>query len=312
MKKLLRSVVRIIDRSPIRQRLLVAAVQLRLKDSPSGALCSESCLCGKVAWRMGPTYLTKWGKVVLVICKNCSMVRSGSVLSAAQLSGLYFQDTIYKPPPWWQWENERQRFYHVVGDLEKRNYLTGRVLDIGCNAGYALDVFQERGWEVTGIEPNQSTAKFARERLGATIYSDISLIPKGETFDVILLSHVLEHIREPNEFLRGAATHLKPQGVFYIQVPNYGSKTVRYVLKGTWSGFLPAQHVWYFNFKTLAAFMSRHGFRVVACYTRERLKFRSSNLIKGVLKAPAVLAQMILPHDGFELVGIFGRDWGNG
>ena len=105
-------------------------------------------------------------------------------------------------------------FERRVDSLSRHLPTTGRVLDIGCAAGYFLRVMRDRGWDVQGIEPSRSIRALAERDLGAgRLHSDL----QGETgfqprsFDLITLWDVLEHqphLSVPHSpFTRCSASH---------------------------------------------------------------------------------------------------------
>jgi len=87
----------------------------------------------------------------------------------------------------------------------------GRVLDVGCGNGELLDVFQDLGWQTIGIEPSERAAFRRHQELGA--------IPSDESFHVVVLHHVLEHVGTPLEMLRAVHGALRDRGIVVISVP---------------------------------------------------------------------------------------------
>ena len=263
------------------------------------------CFCTSTHWRKASTYSTQYGDVCLIQCMACAAYRTAIPPSTDDIQRLYVGDSIYTPPPSHTYALRARSFEHVASDLENLGSRSGKLLEIGCNAGYALSVFRDRGWSVAGVEINSVTADVARNKLEIPIYRDLISVPVTELYNVILLSHTLEHLLDPLGSVRTMARHLASQGTLYVKVPNYGSHTVRYLLRGRWDGFLPLQHVWYFNYRSLNNLMSLAGFRVVRWYTRSRLSFGSHNWLKAIAKAPLVLASHLSPYDGNELVGVY-------
>jgi SAM-dependent methyltransferase len=218
---------------------------------------------------------------------------------------LYGGESIYNTPPPELFQQLAQGFEHVVKELALLGMDSGSLLEIGCNAGYALSAFQTHGWMVAGVEINAPTRADARQRLDAPIYESLEQIPEYETYDVVIMSHVLEHVIDPIGFLRQVLRRIKPGGVIYIKVPNFGSYTVRYIVRERWPSFLPLQHVWYFDAQSLEGLLRAVGLNVVELYSRGKFSFRASNLLKAAVKAPIALVSHLLRYDGSELVGVF-------
>jgi hypothetical protein len=100
------------------------------------------------------------------------------------------------------------------------------VLDIGCGTGILGSKLIERhGCNVTGIELNETAAAAATDRLDRVIVGDIEEILDNcledlGTFDCIIMSDVLEHLRNPWEIIRIVARLIEPSGILIVSVPN--------------------------------------------------------------------------------------------
>ena len=89
-----------------------------------------------------------------------------------------------------------------------------KVLDVGGLDGRFLKPFLERDCSCYLVDFNQKPYPGV-ERIGSTLDD----IPAGTLFDILICSHVLEHVSEPGEFLRQLCSFLAPNGVVYIEVP---------------------------------------------------------------------------------------------
>jgi len=116
----------------------------------------------------------------------------------------------------------QQNIDKLVSDIihkSKINY-GGRMLDFGCGIGLTALCFQEHGFETFGVEQSNP---FLQKHKELNIKSSNSLKEFNDekgTFDIIVLKDVLEHIDFPVETLRSLISYLKPNGYFYIRVPN--------------------------------------------------------------------------------------------
>ena len=157
----------------------------------------------------------------------------------------------------------------------------GRVLDIGCAAGYFLRVMQRRGWDVHGIEPSRSIRALAErdlgpERVHAALLPDAKLEPGS--FDLVTLWDVLEHLPEPVETLRAAASLLRPDGRLLVETQNVGSPFAR-LLGRRWQHYKHAEHLWHFNRRTLRDGLKRAGLRPVLMTPRHAGKYVSAAFV---------------------------------
>jgi 2-polyprenyl-3-methyl-5-hydroxy-6-metoxy-1,4-benzoquinol methylase len=142
----------------------------------------------------------------------------------------------------------------------------GRVLDVGCAAGYYLTVAREGGWEVAGVEPSQPIAALARERLpGAEIHvGDVMNAPfPAASFDLVTLWDVVEHTPDPVAFVQAAAALVKPGGILLLETQNVDSLFAR-LLGGRWQHYKHREHLYHFNPYTLRQLIERKaGLRLV-------------------------------------------------
>lgn len=147
--------------------------------------------------------------------------------------------------------------------VERHFARPGRVLDVGCAAGYFLAVMQERGWDVLGLEPSEAIRAVARERLGADavrggLLDDPGLAPAS--FDLVTLWDVLEHIPDPVAALARARELLRPGGKLLVETQNVDSLAAR-VLGKRWQHYKHAEHIYHFNRATLGRALADAGFR---------------------------------------------------
>jgi len=133
----------------------------------------------------------------------------------------------------------------------------GRWLDIGCGPGFLLSEARNRGWHCTGLDSSPFAPKFARERFGlddvhSGLIEDASF--EKETFDVISMQHVIEHLYEPVNTMREVIGLLKPGGILYLETPDINSGTARRDGK-SWVHIKIPEHVLYFSQQTLEKLM---------------------------------------------------------
>ena len=127
------------------------------------------------------------------------------------------------------------------------------MLDVGCGSGgYALAA-RKLGYDVMGIEPSAPHAAAGRELLGLDIVNDVFTPDKvgGRLFDVIMLSHVIEHILDPAAFVSDLLSVLAPGGRLIMITPNAGSLIAK-TLGLRWPMLYPVDHVSMLSPKAIA------------------------------------------------------------
>ncbi len=139
----------------------------------------------------------------------------------------------------------------------------GTLLDVGCGRGLFLDRMRRGGWLVHGTEYDDDSALGARETYGL----DVRCGNPGEagfppgSFDVVTMSHVLEHLPQPAEALGQCRRLLRPGGLLVVAVPNLSSLQAR-AGKGDWFHLDPPHHLFHFTEEGLLALLERQRFRI--------------------------------------------------
>ena len=163
-----------------------------------------------------------------------------------------------------------EKVYHWVRSysLQKKMLLInkqtskGNLLDIGCGTGNFLQVAQQHGWKTTGIEPNMDARKIANTKNNNQVF-DIKQLEEfeNESFEVITLWHVLEHLPNLEKQVQLFNRLLKPNGLLVIAVPNYNSFDAQHY-KQHWAAFDVPRHLWHFSQKSIAL-LFKENFKVV-------------------------------------------------
>jgi 2-polyprenyl-3-methyl-5-hydroxy-6-metoxy-1,4-benzoquinol methylase len=146
--------------------------------------------------------------------------------------------------------------------VEKYSGCKGRVLDVGCAAGFSLLAARQLGWEAQGIEFSDFCYNYALSRGLKVHHGMLADYPcKEEHFDAITMWDYLEHSPDPLADLKICSTLLKPGGVILLSVPNIDSWSFP-VFKDRWIGFKNIEHFYYFSRGTLAKLAAMSGTRM--------------------------------------------------
>jgi len=118
---------------------------------------------------------------------------------------------------------------HSYGFIKKYVSLRGRYMDIGCGGGGMLYYAQKDGWNVKGLELSPVLAKLVSEKLGVDVdVANFLEYDRDEgVYDIVSLSHVLEHLTDSISALNNISRLLKAQGYAHLEFPNINGVSFR-------------------------------------------------------------------------------------
>jgi SAM-dependent methyltransferase len=137
---------------------------------------------------------------------------------------------------------------------------SARVLEVGCYDGFLLSLLSERGARCVGVEPCRAAAEFGRRRFGVDIRTGLleEVALEAGSFDLAVLSHVVEHLPDPAAALSRCGALLRPGGRIFAEVPNVLAPRVEHVVD-----FFTFDHLFNFSPRTLTRLGARAGFEVL-------------------------------------------------
>jgi len=151
-------------------------------------------------------------------------------------------------------------------NLQNRQDQKPSLIDIGCATGALINYLREKKWQVTGVEISPC-AEYARNERGL----DVRSIPLEENnfpdshFDVLLASHLIEHLNDPMSFLKETYRVLKQNGHAFITTPNINGFQAR-LFKGRWRSAI-FDHLYLFSDRTLIKMLKITGFKIKSIHT---------------------------------------------
>lgn len=136
----------------------------------------------------------------------------------------------------------------------------GKLLEVGCGSGDTLKLAANMGWDVQGLDVDPKAVANARGK-GLTVHlgqlTDQQFV--DESFDLVLMSHVIEHVHDPVSLVKGCRRVLRKGGLLVVFTPNAESWGHRR-LDADWMGLDPPRHLMVFNPRTLECLARRAGF----------------------------------------------------
>lgn len=184
----------------------------------------------------------------------------------------------------------------------------GAILDYGSGTGYFLNTIAQAGWKATGIEKSEIGREFAKKEFNLDVKTPEELsLQKEESFDVITLWHVLEHIENLQDVLQQFKQILKPEGVLIVAVPNSDSFDAKYYQED-WAAYDVPRHLWHFSSGSIEQLSAKIGLKVKAkrgmpldafyiAMMSEKNKGNSFAFIKGMLVGIRAYAASFLNTD---------------
>jgi 2-polyprenyl-3-methyl-5-hydroxy-6-metoxy-1,4-benzoquinol methylase len=136
------------------------------------------------------------------------------------------------------------------------------VLDVGCGTGALLTSFLKNNCEVLGLDFNNKYLSVAKSKGINVRKGSIEQIKSNEKFDLIILSHVLEHLLNPSVFLKKIKNILSDNGILYIEVPSLEA-----ILKGAYDydlkKYLHNTHVCHYSLGSLELLCKKSGLKLI-------------------------------------------------
>ena len=139
---------------------------------------------------------------------------------------------------------KRKAIRDKVSLINSHQPLKGRILDIGAGTGDFLLECKNQNWEILGIEPNDKAKGIA---VGKGIkFGDTIEKLESNSFDVITMWHVLEHVPDVEHQVAELKRLLKPSGTIIIAVPNFKSYDANHY-REFWAAYDVPRHLWHFS-----------------------------------------------------------------
>lgn len=273
----------------------------------TGMRAAASCcpLCGAEAVRRFDADAfdaAPGSKVSISECMNCTLAWQFPFGRSTEESASYFADAYQdggsSRSDYFEVEHRRKVAAIEIDFLDTLSARGKTLLDLGAGSGTFAQAAAERGWRVTAIDPAISPERLAHAHVRA-IRGSLEQLPAADTFDVITMWDVVEHLEHPDQVLHDAVQHLRPGGWLILETGNY--KSADRILGGRGHWIYQLDHRWYFSPDSLQTLLERLGlgnFKFAQRVLRPHWQGASGyqgptlqQLLKSILKTPSKTRQ---------------------
>jgi SAM-dependent methyltransferase len=211
---------------------------------------------------LSPSDLNKpevWLPLRVDVCESCWLVQTEDVADA---ESLFHAEYAYFSGISRTWHRHCEAYAEAMIERFRLN-ASSHVVEVAANDGTLLSYFQTRGVGCLGIEPTSATARSAREKgidIEEAFFGDSlaqRLASEGRQADLIAANNVLAHVPNINDFLRGFASLLKPEGVATFEFPH-----VVNMIEQTQFDTIYHEHFSYLSLTTVRRMCEANGLRV--------------------------------------------------
>lgn len=206
------------------------------------------------------------GDFDVIECQGCGLYQISPKLSTQAIEKYYPEEYICYLEAIEDEPNSFTRFNRYLGQAKRvrqvmrRMKKPGRILDVGCATGIFLNEMHKQGWECKGVEPDQTAVDYARSRFELDVFCGVvedAQLP-ADSFDIVTLWDVLEHVYDINTTMAEINRVLKPGGLIIAILPN-AQAFERYLFKEHWVGWEVPRHYRTFTPKTITEFLEKHN-----------------------------------------------------
>ncbi|MBI9015759.1 MAG: class I SAM-dependent methyltransferase [Phycisphaerae bacterium] len=227
----------------------------------------------------------------IVRCRHCQLVYTNPRLSEHNATYLYDNSSDEQ----FQAHGQAKMVVFKPAITEIKNFLNknpsneNKLLDIGCGSGHFMQLAQNNGFDVTGIEPAETSAHYARNIMNMPVICDDmkNVQLPHESFDAITLWDVIEHVSDPRAVLEQVNKWLKPGGIVALRFPSATWQKIKGIvlqrlLHSKRPSFGPTMHLYFFNEDTFTTIANKAGLEVVKVKSTSNETNANSSLINRI------------------------------
>lgn len=218
----------------------------------------------------------------IVICTQCGLVLANPRMTKAAYEDFY--QTLYRPLYVGRPQADAEFFndQFQLGQIQRRFLmssgllpdLAGKVVwEVGCGAGGILQAFRAAGAQVFGVDYGEEYVRYGAQQHGLALQAGpLATLRNAPAPDLVIYSHVLEHVLDPVAELQLLSQLTGPQTLIFIEVP--GLRWTHRAYGQDFALSLQNAHVFHFSLSTLKQLFARFGFACLGGHEYIRAIFR--------------------------------------
>ena len=230
----------------------------------------------------------------IVQCENCKLVMLNQKLKFEEVVNLYKNNYFNSDT-----DGSGYLSYNTMEKALRKNFKkrvkkiiaqTGRnidLLDVGAGQGFFVDECLKEGIRAEGLEISKEALIYSRKELKIKMYEGtIEEFKPSKKYDVITLWDVIEHVYEPNRFLKIINASLKENGFIFLSTGDIDSLLAK-ISGPKWHLFNLPEHAYFYSKKTIKKLLNKNNFRILSIeypYFRYTLGYILERSLKKILK----------------------------
>ncbi|MGA2400200.1 MAG: class I SAM-dependent methyltransferase [Syntrophobacteraceae bacterium] len=168
----------------------------------------------------GAAWYCRKDSIDVLGCPRCGLIYAAETREREDLVG-HYGGHYFEPYLKTEAIHLKKRFGKRIEEI--KNYaFSGTLLDVGCGAGFFVKLANDSGYAGEGLELSPFAAQYASRQLGLRVFQG-KLAEAGfadQSFDIVTLWHIIEHVRDPRTFLGQVNKLLKNNGLLALEIPN--------------------------------------------------------------------------------------------
>lgn len=211
-------------------------------------------------------------------CEGCGLRFSSPRLNETDIASLYGEDYyVFAKSDETYFARTAEIYDRTIVLLDGKPGMPQRAAEVGSGKGYFLAVLERLGWQTYGIEISEGAAEYARRTFGLETFTGqiedyFAAGAPQAPFTAVLCIDIIEHVTDPDAFVRYLARLTAKDGTVMIDTPNGGARHIE--TEGVdWRGFNPF-HIYLFNADNLTRLLERHGFKVTQAFAYNNFEKR--------------------------------------